>query len=315
MSDGDQPALDHTVAAVDEGRHEPGPEQWWNESWYLDFVDAEGTIAGYVRLGLHPNQNVAWWTAAFVGPDRPCVMSTNYALPLPAPDAMTVKDGEVAVECIVDDPLKSFRVVAYAPALSFADASGVYDGSAGEPTTIDFDVTWTTDGVPYHYVLSPRYEIPCVVNGRITVGGEEFTIDARGQRDHSWANRDWWSFEWCWFAGWLDDGTKVHGADIRLHPDFRLSFGYSQADGEVIPIEAELDTQEDRGPYGMPTTASITCPSADLDLRVNPLAYAPLLLVDPNGQRAHFNRAAARFSASDGRRGLGWIEWNQVQPN
>ena len=305
--------LDHSVDPADEARHEPGPEKWWNESYYLDFVDGDGAFAGYVRLGIHPNQGVAWWTAAVVGRDRPCVMSTNYTLPLPAPDATSVAHDGVSVDCIVEQPLKAFRVVASAPAVSYADASGVYDGSAGTPTTVDFDVTWTTDGVPYHYVLSPRYEIPCTVRGTIRIGDEEFTVDCRGQRDHSWANRDWWSFEWCWFAGWYDDGTRIHGADIRLNPDFRLSFGYRQEHGEVVPVESELVTAEDLGAYGMPTRGTIACPGASIDTVAEPIAFGPLLLVDPDGQRAHFNRAATKFTASDGRTGHGWIEWNQVQ--
>jgi hypothetical protein len=301
--------LDHSVDPVDEGRHEPGPEQWWNESWYLDFVDADGELAGYVRLGLHPNQNVAWWTAAVVGKDRPCVMSTNYALPLPAPDAMSVAN----IDCIVEEPLEKFRVVASAPALVHDTADGVYDGSPPDETTVEFDVTWTTDGTPYHYVVSPRYEIPCTVAGTIRVGDDTFTIDCRGQRDHSWANRDWWSFEWCWFAGWLEDNTKVHGADIRLNPDFRLTFGYTQHNDVVVPIEGDLVTTETLGQFGMPTMGEIACAPAGLQLTAEPIAFGPLLLVDPNGRRAHFNRAATRFTAADGRAGFGWIEWNQVQ--
>jgi hypothetical protein len=162
-------------------------------------------------------------------------------------------------------------------------------------------------------VLSPRYEIPCTVRGTIRVGDEEFRVDCRGQRDHSWANRDWWSFEWCWFAGWLDDGTRVHGADIRLNPDFRLSFGYSQLNDEVTPIEGDLVTTEELGDFGMPTRGTITCAPAQLALTVDPIAFGPLLLVDPSNQRAHFNRAATRFTTDAGLAGLGWIEWNQVQ--
>jgi hypothetical protein len=305
--------LDHSVAETDEGRHAPGPEEWWNESWYLDFVDGDGELAGYVRLGLHPNQGVGWWTAAVVGSGRSCVMSTDYTLPLPAPDAMSINHNDVSVDCIVEDPLRAFRVVASAPALMHASANGVYDGTAPTETTVAFDVTWTTDGVPYHYVLSPRYEIPCTVRGTIRIGDEEFTVDCKGQRDHSWANRDWWSFEWCWFAGWLDDGTRVHGADIRLNPDFRLSFGYPQANGEVTPIESELLTSEELGDYGMPTQGIITCAPATLELTAEPIAFGPLLLVDPSGKRAHFNRAATRFTTPAGLAGLGWIEWNQVQ--
>lgn len=308
-------ALDHTVNPADESPHPAGPEEWFNESWYLDFVDDRGEVAGYVRLGVHPNQQVAWWTGAFIAPGLPCVMSTDYALPIPAAGAMSTAQGETSIECIVVEPLQAFRVVATAPAVVYDDASGVYDGSAGTPTTIAFDVTWESDGEPYGYVLSPRYEIPSRATGTVTVGDQTFTIAANGQRDHSWANRDWWSFEWCWFAGWLDDGTRVHGADIRLSPDFRLSFGYRQANGEVIPIEAELVTTEERGPFGMPTRGTISCPPADVELTAEPIAFAPLLLVNKEGRSAHFNRAATRFETPDGRRGLGWIEWNQVQPD
>jgi hypothetical protein len=306
--------LDHSVAETDEGRHAPGPEEWWNESWYLDFVDGDGELAGYVRLGLHPNQNVAWWTAAVVGKTWPCVMSTPYALPLPASDAMSVHADGVDIDCIVDEPLQRFTVKATAPALVHATASGVYDPALPvQSTTVAFDLTWTTAGVPYHYVLSPRYEIPCTVQGTIRVGDETYTVNCKGQRDHSWANRDWWSFEWCWFAGWLDDGTRIHGADIRLNPDFRLSFGYAQQDGAVVPIESDLVTTEDLGDYGMPTCGTITCPPAHLAVTAQPIAFGPLLLVDHNGQRAHFNRAATRFTTDAGIAGLGWIEWNQVQ--
>src|SRR5258708_38176173 len=58
---------------LDEGRHEPAPDKWWNESWYFDFAAPDGSIGGYVRLGYYPNQQVAWWWAYLGGPDRPLV--------------------------------------------------------------------------------------------------------------------------------------------------------------------------------------------------------------------------------------------------
>ena len=45
---------------ADERRHEPADGLYWNESWYFDFSRADGT-GGYVRLGLYPNQQVAWY--------------------------------------------------------------------------------------------------------------------------------------------------------------------------------------------------------------------------------------------------------------
>ena len=59
---------------VDEGRHEPGPEDLWNESWYFDAVSDDGALGVYTRLGRLPNQEIALVTAAIVGPARPAVM-------------------------------------------------------------------------------------------------------------------------------------------------------------------------------------------------------------------------------------------------
>lgn len=302
----------HSVDPVDEGRHEPGPERWWNESWYLDWISDDGTHAGYARLGLHPTMKVAWWTAVVVGPDRKLVEAVDLTLPLPAPDATGVEHEGTSVHCLVEDPLEVMRVVATSPAVVYDDPGDVYQEAPGTPTTLDLDVRWRTDGVPHHYVHTTRYEIPCLVEGTVTVGDEVLTFTGQGQRDHSWAPRDWWSVEWCWFSARLDDGTRIHGADIRISAELRMSFGYVQEDGEVRPIESDLVVTEVLGEHGIPTTATITCPPVDLDVSVEVLDAAPLRFVDGD-LLDHFPRASARFTTADGRSGHGWIEWNQVQ--
>lgn len=69
----------------DEHHHEPGSEQWWNESWYFDFAAPDGSLGGYVRIGLYPNQGVAWYWACLVGEGRPLVTVVDHEVPLPAP--------------------------------------------------------------------------------------------------------------------------------------------------------------------------------------------------------------------------------------
>ena len=44
---------------ADEGRHEPGPEALWNESWYFDAVATTASLGVYVRLGRLPNQGTS----------------------------------------------------------------------------------------------------------------------------------------------------------------------------------------------------------------------------------------------------------------
>src|SRR4051812_38121626 len=62
----------------DSGRHDPGPEPTWNESWYFDAVSDDGTLGLYTRLGRVPNQDMCIYTAAIVGPGRPAIMLVNY---------------------------------------------------------------------------------------------------------------------------------------------------------------------------------------------------------------------------------------------
>ncbi len=70
----------------DEGRHAPGPEALWNESWYFDAVSDEHDLGLYVRLGRLPNQGVCLYTACVCGPGRPSLMLVDAAAPLPDAD-------------------------------------------------------------------------------------------------------------------------------------------------------------------------------------------------------------------------------------
>ena len=76
------------AAPADEARHEPGDEPLWAESWYLDFVDADNAIAGYVRLSIQPELGRAWYWACVVGPDRPLVTGCVYNSANPPPYAL-----------------------------------------------------------------------------------------------------------------------------------------------------------------------------------------------------------------------------------
>ena len=186
------------VESDDESRHTPEPEDLWSESYYADFVDGDGTWGGWLRLGMYPNRKVAWWTAYIVGLGRTGVCSVDYALPVPAGDGLVIEDADTRVEIEIIKPLESFRLAAAAPARILSQPEQAYVEGAGTPGTLAVDLTWTTDGTPYHYSVTPRYEIPCLVTGTVTIDGQEHAVDGQGQRDHSWAARDWWAFGWCW---------------------------------------------------------------------------------------------------------------------
>ena len=312
----------HAVLPSDEGRHVPAPEDLWNESYYFDFVTPDRSLGGWLRLGLYPNRGVAWWTAWIVRPGRPGLCSVDYHAPVPPGDSLattTAHDGtRIAME--VRHPLEEFHLVADTAGLLVEPDRLGYDETGWTPSRLGVDLTWTTDGVPYHSELTTRYEIPCTVAGTVSLGNEVIHIDGQGQRDHSWGVRDWWAFGWCWCSMRLDDGTRIHLSDIRI-PGMPVFFGYIQTPHEpstpaARPVTA-LSVQETLGDHGFPTKAHIhvaAAPDDDLHLDVEPLAFGPVLLRDDeSGKTSRFPRAMVGCRTDDGRTGAGWIEFNQPE--
>jgi hypothetical protein len=309
------------VVPDDEARHTPDPDELWNESYYCDFVQADGSWGGWLRLGLYPNRRVAWWTTWIVRPGQPGVASVDYRCPVPPGDTLvaTTSHENSRIEIDVVRPLEEFRLAADTAALLVPPDARTYD-ETGTPVRLGVDLTWTTQGVPYHYGVTTRYEIPCSVRGTVTIGDDTLVVEGHGQRDHSWGVRDWWAFGWCWCSLRLDDGTRVHLADIRV-PGMPMFFGYVQTPGTVAPLRA-LRVSEELMEQGFPSRARIELtagvlaggdapPAGALGLDITPLAFGPVLLRNDDGRTSRFPRALLECRADDGRPGTGWIEWNQ----
>jgi Phosphotransferase enzyme family len=293
----------------DETRHPAGPEQLWNESWYFDAISPDGELGVYTRIGLYPNMGVAWVTAFVCRENRPTVAVIDFAAPLPLGDDLTVDRDGLFVTHTCTSPLERFRVQLRARGEAHADASALLRGEAGDQVDVAFDLEWTTRGEPYAYRVATRYEIPCDVAGDVRVGDEVLELRGAGQRDHSWGARDWWSAEWMWSAGRLNDGTRVHGVEFRLPGAPPLGVGYVQPpEGGVEELDA-VRASEAVTADGLISSARIAYGA--LELQVEPIAFGPLLLTAPDGRISQFPRAMCRVRAGDGRTGTAWVEWNR----
>jgi len=297
---------------TDEARHEPGSDPLWSESYYLDFVDPKLGVAGYVRLGLCAGLSQAWYWACLVGEDRPLVTVIDHDIALPTPPSTEIRGEGLWADYIVETPLDHVTVGVEAFAVGVDDPSEVYGDLRGDRVPIGMDLEWETDGGVYPYPGVTRYEVPCRVHGEVLVGQEVLNIDGWGQRDHSWGARDWWSMAWSWTAGWLDDGTRFHGTSVDIGGTTVYGTGYVQPPGAPMVGTDQVARSQVLGPAGLPTEGRWKI--GDLDLRVEPVAFAPVLLTADDGRVSRFPRAWTRFVASDGRTGHGWTEWNQPQP-
>ncbi|MDR3659139.1 MAG: phosphotransferase [Mycobacterium sp.] len=295
----------------DEDIHPAEADRFWNESWYLDFADPAQQIGGWVRLGLVPNQDRCWINALLCGPDMPTVALLDWHAPIPA-DHTRVTGAGVSMTLTPTDPLHTFQVTVSGDGLAYDDPSALLHDGAGQPVPVHMDLTWHTDGTPYQYRITNRYEIPCRVSGTVTVGGRSYDFNAvAGQRDHSWAPRDWWSMEWMWCAVHLDGGTHLHGVEMRIPGMGPLGIGYRQDPGRPLVELQSVLARETFGGNDLPTSAQLTL--GDVTATVTICGQAPVRLAAEDGRISHFPRLWGTVQTEDGRSGSCWVEWNRNQ--
>lgn len=229
----------------DESLHPQGEETLYNESYYFDFVDPEQGLAGYVRLGITPNvANGGWYLAVVSRRGKPLVSVTDYAAPSADETLRICGQGYEAGHQVIE-PLKVFQVTLKAKANIYTDESSVFKNHSSEGTAeLSLNLTFHTDGTPYKYRVATRYEIPCLVNGTVSVDGETCTISRQaGQRDHSWGVRNWWNMDWFWGGIHLNDGeldcdilhpTMLKGRNRDAHTYNRLVYLWTESNGHRL---------------------------------------------------------------------------------
>ena len=297
------------LTEADEGLHPAGPELLWNESYYFDFAAADGSVGGYVRLGLYPNWGRAWYWACVVRPGQPAVLLADNFAALPGPGSTQLATGSYTAGQEITRPLETARLTLRGMGVALADPAAAYgDLTAARPEAIGLDLEWTTAGGVYPYRDLPRYEIPCRVAGTIRAGQTELAVTGFGERDHSWGERDWWRVSWLWSSGRLSDGTAFHGMQANIGfavpwPAFAVSPG-----GELRHLDG-FCAQTTFGPDDFPQRSRLELAGAPM--YAEPLAFAPVAMTAPDGQVSHFPRALCKLTADDGRSGYGWTEWNQ----
>lgn len=319
--------------AADEHPHPVGPSKYWNESWYFDFVDEAQGVAGWVRMGMTPRMRGNWYTATFTRRGEGVYVVEDYAAPKVVSDEHGLhltKPGAYDVTHEAVEELETYRIrLSSGAATYYEDATNVLLAAPPSSTGkgIELDLSFHTAGVPYHYRISTRYEIPCTVTGSVTVDETSIALNSvYGQRDHSWAARDWWAMDWLWSSFYLSpkDGggpeTRIHATELRWPGRPSMCMGYVQTGSDIQEIEG-LECQEDivprSGPSGektrIVTSMRMVVRAHEKDemwVQVEPQGHAPLKLVSDDGRVSMFDRAWGKVKMPDGREGVGWFEWN-----
>ena len=212
-----------------------------------------------------------------------------------------------------EEPLERWSLGLEAFGLLVDDPTEVYRPEPrGTLVPFGFELEWESDGEPFRYTVTDRYEIPCRVHGEILLGHQAIEFEGLGQRDHSWGVRDWWQFGWVWSAFVASDGERLFGNWVPVAPELTFTTGYRQGGPGRDPratdaFEATFAPTAD----GLATDIGWTLDGVRAE--VEPVSWSPVLLTSPEGRRSHFARALCRATLDDGRTAVGWLEVNQPE--
>lgn len=299
---------DAPITAADESRHPIGDGQWWNESWYFDFVAADGSIGGYVRIGLNPNQKTCWYWAAVVGQDRPTVMVRDHEVPLPKPPGLMIRNEGLWADHTIEKPLDRWSLGLEAFGVAYDDPTDALGEEWGERTPVGLEMEWDSVAPPLRYPGLDRYEVPCTIEGEVLIGDETIEVQGFGERDHSWGARDWWSVPW-WWTTFHVGGQAIHGMTLD-HPDLDYSTGFLAADGDRQPV-TQVSVEDRLRDDGLLEGSTIAVEGRTWS--VEAIGHAPVKMADPHSDRlAHLHRTMCRYT-SDGDVGYGWHEHQRIK--
>lgn len=285
------------VTADLEQRRGPGIDPWWSESWNLDFGDLGLGVGGYVRLTVLPNQGLAWYWTAVVGPGRPLVTVLDHEVPLPRFPSVEVRTEGLWADMVVETPLDHVTVGVEAFAVALDDPADVFAQGWGHRVPYGLDLEWEADGpaAPAPVAGMDRYVQSCRAHGEVLVADEAFDLDGWGHRDHGWGVVPWAELGWWWLAGRLDDGTLVERSSAPEGGGPGAG-GRAVLPGDLLRWETPPG-EGDTGPA--PAVVAEVMATAPVSVDLGPRGAGRLV------------RAWCRLTTPDGRSGQGWAEWNE----
>jgi hypothetical protein len=315
------------VRFEDEGPHAFDPAvEWWNESWFFDWFDAEGRVAGHCRLGVHPNQQRAWiWYYHFgagewVAVEEPRLPLADLALDSGTP-CWTYHRFGLAFSWEPEAPLRSgrFRFAGFGRVLTGPRSGMVLPvGADLRVEALGAAHSMGRANAPGHesqrYPAS-RFEQPIAARGSLRVGDVETPFQGRGERDHSWGPRHW-NLEWT-FLVLNGDDLRLQCAEARIPNLEPIRGGYLAREITVSIREARFDFEYGDADLARPVAGGFEAVAEDgtrLAFDVEPIAATEIdithTFVPP--QRSVYRRALVRARPRDGGAPLlGWVEFNR----
>ena len=311
------------IRPEDEGIHRYDPAAaWWNESWFWDWFDVAGEVAGHCRFGLHPVQQRAWlWLFGYrrgewIAIEEPRLPIAAVALPRLEHESWGLRFAWTPLE-----PLRLGR-------LEVAGFGRVLSGPrAGLVLPVGADLEIRAAGAAHSLGRSnapghdagdsydaSRFEQPITTEGRLRFGDETIDFSGRGERDHSWGPRSW-NLEWIFLAVSGDD-CRLQCAEARVPNAGRFAVGYLKRETTSSVFDIEFDLRFDDASLIRPLEGRFVARAENGEsiggtIEVISAAEIDITHTFVPPERSIYRRALIRVDRGRGETPLlGWIEFN-----
>jgi hypothetical protein len=228
--------------------HEAGPQHDWQESVVLIFHDPASGLAGFLRAGSEPNQQLSQPYVSFVTRDG--LRYRHHPFDTPMQPGDRTADGFASGPVTWRIPRGEYvHVTATTPDVR-ADLR-LYDWFVSQP--------WQMFGPGGLAQLAPGHlESSGHVEGVVEIGGRRFEIkDGLGHRDHSWGTRDVRVMRnFRWVAGTCGPQLSFSGICVHLANGAFMRGGWIHQGGVVrkvssfdVVAQINVDGVSTRGGY------------------------------------------------------------------
>jgi hypothetical protein len=311
------------IRPEDEGSHPFDPEaEWWNESWFWDFFDASGRLAGHCRIGFFPAQKRAWlWfflhcDGEWVAVEEPRLPLGEFQLP-----RLAYKGWGLEVSWDASEPLRSGR-------LRFRGFGRVLSGPrAGQVQPVAADLEVRALGAPHSTGRGEvaghssdvfdacRFEQPISLRGELSIADETHPFEGRGERDHSWGPRAF-DMEWTLVVA-NGEGLRFLCTDVRIPGVDPIKVGYLHREKTESLRDVNLDFEFHDSSPSAPVSGAFqfeTEGGEPFAFRLEVISGTEIdlthVLVPP--RRPIYRRALVRVHPEAGGDALlGWCEFNR----
>jgi len=234
----------------DEYNHPVGGNQPnWNESRYIDFWDSRQRVGGWFRTGMRPNARYSEMSAGINLPDG------RYAFMYGRPEIEDICYQAGGLKWQVDEPWKITRLEYRGEMMILDDGWMLTDPKKcfTEAPRVQADISLMVQSFGLESVMGKDQDhidlifVPGMADfhynhlihttGTVRVGDQQWRVDGRGGKDHSWGPRNWHAkLHYRWLIAAFDDdfGFILSRA---VAPSKTTRSGFVWDDGEFLLVD------------------------------------------------------------------------------